>query len=481
MIEGLPKKGIFASMRIRLRYKLFFVILLANALLTVVIVVGNNRAFSSGFDNYLEEVQSRRLEPLLETLAEEYQERGSWNWIVSAPRRWHHMARRYLVINVPPPPERGNEHTGSHPGAALQLKNAEGKLLIGEPREEMPTAWYPIEAGGNQVGELGVPRNLRLTSEFDRQFAERQQQQVRWIALFALFLAAVIAFVFARALVGPIARLQAATRKLASGHYQVKLPHQGSDEIAELARDFNVLAQTLAQNLDARQRWIADISHELRTPISTLQAELEALQDGVRQPDAATLQSLQQEIVRLGELVSDLHELSLSDAGALSYQKAPVSLTEVIEEVRCHYQHVLKRRNIRWQFDYPDKDVIISGDRHRLKQLVTNLINNSLSYTDGSEENPGLIHVELVKTQGEIRLTWSDSQPGVPVDAIPNLFERLYRVETSRNRDTGGSGLGLAIVRNIVEAHNGQISARPSGLGGLTLSIRFANEGEGVC
>lgn len=464
-------------MRIRLRYKLFLVILLANALLTAVIVVANNRAFNAGFDSYLGEVQSRRLEPLLETLADEYMERGSWDWVVVDPKRWQRLARRFLVIHIPPPGPGHRGHGGRPAMPGLLLKDADGRYLLGDRRMASQMTWFPIEAESGLVGELGVPRNFRLTAEFDRLFAEQQRRQIHWIALIALLLSAVVAIPFSNVVVRPITRLQAATRKLAAGHYQVILPDQGSDEIAELARDFNVLAQTLAQNLDARQRWIADISHELRTPIAVLRAELEALQDGVRQPDTATLQSLHQEILRLGGLVADLHELSLSDAGALSYRKAPVNLIEVIEEVLSHHRHLLQQKGMRWRFDHPGTDVIISGDRNRLKQLITNLMHNSLSYTESSAEAPGRIWVKLEKNQQAVRLTWSDSKPGVPPDAIPHLFERLYRVEGSRSRDTGGSGLGLSIVRNIVDAHQGWIEARPSELGGLMLDITFADEG----
>lgn len=460
-------------MRIRLRYKLFLVILFANALLTAVIVIANNRAFNTGFDDYLGEVQSRRLAPLVDRLAEEYQQRDGWGWVESGSDRWQRIGRPFLSGRDES--RSRNERDRRPPGPPLLLRDADRQLLAGDPRFEDRSTWLPISVEGRTVGELGIPRSLRLTSEFDRLFAEQQRRQLRWIALVALVLSAAVAISFAGALVRPITRLQKATHQLAGGHYDVTLPDRGSDELAELARDFNQLAHTLAQNLDARQRWIADISHELRTPISVLRAELEALQDGVRRPDAETLQSLHQEITRLGGLVADLHELSLSDAGALSYQREPVDLTGLIDSVLDHYQAALVSSGLAVELERPDNAIVIEGDSNRLTQLVTNLLQNSLAYTDSSPEAPGRLKIRLWRDKRGTHLLWSDSAPGVPTDALPHLFERLYRVEGSRSRATGGSGLGLAIVRNVVEAHQGSIEARPSDLGGLTLAITLPN------
>lgn len=460
-------------MRIRLRYKLFLTILLANALLTAVIVIANNRAFSTGFETYLNEVQSRRLAPLLDRLADEYQRQNGWHWVGPAADRWQALAHPYFDGRDD---RRAHDKSGRHSKrdfGPLLLRDDGQRLLIGDPALTDRTAWLAITVDGRTVGELGVPRNVRLTSEFDRLFAEQQQRQLRWIAVVALLLSAAVAIPFAGALVRPISRLQKATHELAGGHYDVSLPSEGRDELAELARDFNALAGTLSRNLEARQRWIADISHELRTPIAVLQAELEALQDGVRQPDSATLQSLHQEIVRLGGLVADLHELSLSDAGALSYQKKPVDFARLVEEVIGHHQTALAEAGLECRFERPERAVTMEGDPNRLMQLLTNLMVNSLSYT----EAPGQVHIELRQDRAGIRLSWSDSTPGVPAEALPRLFERLYRVEGSRNRATGGSGLGLAIVSNVVAAHQGTVTARPSTLGGLTIDVRFPTLG----
>ncbi|UZJ43451.1 ATP-binding protein [Marinimicrobium sp. C6131] len=459
--------------RLRLGAKLFLIILLANTLLAGVMLYANNQAFTQSFEAYLSQVQSRRLAPLLDSLADEYRAQGGWAWIGEQPERWRGLNRRFLW-------PRHNRHDDRDQRRLLplfQLRDARGELIWGEPTPDRRTAWLPIEVDGERVGELGVPVNLRLTSEFDQLFAEQQRRQFLGIALMALLLAAAVALPFAHRLTRPIARLQLATRQLAEGHFDVSLTQRGSDELAELAQDFNRLARRLKDNLSARQRWIADISHELRTPVSVLRAELEALQDGISEPTPETLTSLHQEICRLGGLIDDLHELSLSDAGALSYQMVPVDLGELIDQICAHSRSALQQRHIELSWRPPEQPIVISGDPRRLSQLLSNLMQNTLNYTDGRSEQPGHLHIALVPRADAVELNWSDSAPGVPEAELPRLFDRLYRVEGSRNRATGGSGLGLSIVQNVVHAHGGTLAAQASPLGGVAIVIRFPREG----
>ncbi|MFG1495808.1 ATP-binding protein [Saccharospirillum sp. HFRX-1] len=456
-------------MRIRLRYQVLAVILLANALLTLAIVVANNQAFSTSFENYQEAVQSKRLAPLIEALAEDYADQGGWQSMDNF--RWATLIKPFLFGR----PDSEAETASPSPsrrfrGPPLQLRDAQGALIAGPPIPRHFSTWLPIEnSAGERIGELGVPSSLRLTGEFDRVFADQQRRQLRWIALVALLLSVAVALPFAAVLTRPISRLQRATHRLAGGDYNTQIAVTGSDELADLARDFNHLATTLAKNLNARQRWIADISHELRTPIAVLRAELEAIQDGVRQPSPDTVTSLYQEVERLSALVEDLHELSLSDAGALSYRREPLELTELLKEVLSHQQAAFDRGGLQLTLKTVDAPMLIEADSHRLTQLLTNLAQNSLRYTDA----PGQVSVSLSRTDQYARLEWSDSSPGVPDAALARLFDRLYRVEDSRNRASGGSGLGLAIVHNVVSAHQGHVEARHSALGGLTLIIEL--------
>ncbi|MBA1842338.1 two-component system sensor histidine kinase BaeA, partial [Escherichia coli] len=199
--------------------------------------------------------------------------------------------------------------------------------------------------------------------------------------------------------------------------------------------------------------------------------ELEAIQDGVRKFTPETLASLQAEVGTLTKLVDDLHQLSMSDEGALAYQKAPVDLIPLLEVAGGAFRERFASRGLKLQFSLPDS-ITVFGDRDRLMQLFNNLLENSLRYTDSG----GSLKISAEQHDKTVRLTFADSAPGVSDDQLQKLFERFYRTEGSRNRSSGGSGLGLAICLNIVEAHNGRIIAAHSPFGGLSITVELPLE-----
>ena len=193
--------------------------------------------------------------------------------------------------------------------------------------------------------------------------------------------------------------------------------------------------------------------------------------DGIREINRPSIESLHQEVMRLNRLVNDLHELSLSDMGALSYQKKQLDLVELLKDVLAHHKHQFEMKNITVTLDSVKPEILMQGDGQRLEQLFSNLANNSEHYTGQS----GQLEISLSQNENSIVIEWSDSEPGVSDKELSLLFERLYRVESSRNRNAGGSGLGLAICKNIVEAHDGTIVAEHSPLGGISFIMTFNN------
>ncbi|MFC3853717.1 ATP-binding protein [Salinispirillum marinum] len=457
-------------MKIRLRYKLFAVILLANTLLSLAIVGANTRVFNVGFSRYVEASQRQRLEPLAELLAEEYAQQGNWDWLtMTDARQWLRWQQPLMM------PRRDGRPAPSSRNAIilLQVRDAEDQRLLGSPAPANTMSWIPIVSDGVTVGSLGFPNQQRLMSELDGVFADQHRRQTRWVGLVALMLAAAISIPAAAMVLRPVTRLKQATHALTQGDYNVQLPVRGSDELADLAHDFNRLANVLQHNLQARQQWIADISHELRTPIAVLKSELEALQDGIRPLDADAVTSLQQEIARLNDLVNDLHQLSLSDVGALSYRFTSLDLIAHLRAMLAQHSTSLVQHHVQLLDELPTTPVLIQGDAQRLTQLWTNLLSNSVKYTTASAERPGYLRLRLNQTADAVILEWSDSSPGVPEEELAKIFDRLYRVDASRNRESGGSGLGLAIVHSVVQAHGGSVTAKTSNLGGLSVCIRL--------
>lgn len=220
-----------------------------------------------------------------------------------------------------------------------------------------------------------------------------------------------------------------------------------------------------------RRAFMADISHELRTPLAILRGELEAIQDGVRKLTPESILSLQGEVATLTKLVDDVHQLSLSDEGALAYRKSQTDLVPLLELVSGNFRHRYAQHPLTLTLTLPDQAPQF-GDPDRLMQLFTNLMENSLRYTDPG----GTLHISLHQTPGGNVLHFDDSTPGISDAQREQIFERFYRAEGSRNRASGGSGLGLAICQNIVEAHDGTIVAEHSDAGGVRITVHLPDK-----
>ncbi|WP_046003732.1 ATP-binding protein [Pseudoalteromonas rubra] len=402
------------------------------------------------------------------------------------PQAQYHTDRRPKPgADRPPRGERGDHpHQKRRPprgrsdsmGGRLVFKNAAGEQVIGSLTTTRTTLWEPVHQSDSPsspvLGYVGLEDGLVISNRFDSLFAERQKNWFMYIAIVALIASSLLAIPFSHFLVAPVLALRRAAQNLARGDYQSSLNPDSNDELGMLARDLNTLSETLRENQQARQQWIADISHELRTPIAVFKAELEGMIDGVIDTDPAQLQSLHEEISRLTQLVDDLHQLSMSDRGSLSYQMSSHCLGELVEQTFGNHQAQLTNRGFEYQLK-GDAQSLMTCDDRRMTQLFSNLMQNTLRYTDSELHNPGQIRVTIKQQGAQTEIVWEDSSPGVDPKLLDKLFDRLFRVKQARDRVSGGSGLGLAICTSIVQAHNGTISARESELGGLAVVMRF--------
>ncbi|CCQ11607.1 Sensory histidine kinase BaeS [Pseudoalteromonas luteoviolacea B = ATCC 29581] len=512
-------EAILFNMFNSVRAKVLVLILAANTLVVLAIYIANQLAFEKSFSEYLQSSTKARLKPVSTKMAQTINQLGT-DWIHPGSREFEQIVMIYRTQNQVqsastvsserawrgqrPPREsvrnEGNrpreprfggpsnalaEHRPSmHHAERLLFKTPQQTLLLGTARMAEAALWLPIYSGdaedttqgkGDLLGFLGVENGSRVSAKFDQLFQQEQQRQFGYIALVVLALSFLLAIPFSKYLVSPILQLRYNARQLASGNYLIKLKPKSKDEIGQLAADMNRLADTLSANRLAQRQWIADISHELRTPIAVLKAELEGMLDGIIDVDETALHSLYEEMTRLTRLVDDLHQLSLADKGALTYTMRPIELQNVLQKVIDKHEVVLKQRAFSIEY-LPKSSGNLFGDAERLTQLFDNLMQNTLRYTDSTEAKPGRIEISLFQETDKVNVVWQDSSPGVAPDKVDKLFERLYRVENDRNRKTGGSGLGLAICRAVVSAHQGEIIAKASSLGGVAVHIEFPKE-----
>jgi two-component system sensor histidine kinase BaeS len=478
-----------------LRTKLFLTFLLAGMLVVAGMLVFMRWSFHRGLEEFAETRQEERIHAIVGRLAEIYKRNGGWDPLRTDPRlwvaalvgrvghegsdriRWHHGWLRHALMEpgLWPPTRVLQTHAPDALPQPVELRlmllDEQGSLLYGR-QELLPKARrrYPIDVDGHRVGSLALLPGPPISERGEIRFLQRQSTAFLIIALGMVLLSAALSFPLAKRLVRPVNDFQGTARRLAAGDYAARVAVTGDDELGRLGRDLNGLAEALERNEHARRRWVADISHELRTPLAMLRAELEALQDGVRPLDRAAVDSLHGDSLRLGRLVDDLYELSMSDLGALTYRKVETDPAEVlaadVEAFKTKFSAASLTLRMENRLSEP---ALLQADEHRLSQLFRNLLRNSLRYTDTG----GGLTAILSGCDNELVFDFRDTAPGVPPDALPRLFDRLYRVDGSRSRDTGGAGLGLAIAKNIAEAHGGSIEARPAPEGGLWIQVRL--------
>ena len=460
------------------------------------------RSFSDGFMHYVEKTESQKLIPFINAITLIYEEQGHWDWAKTQQHQWRFLVDKHIREMAPslhnparqppphtlhprdhnrphqrPPPPRDRQNHKPQGNRFLvvdthiYLKDKLNQLIIGNPKQINTVHWIPMTKAGETLGYIGYAKKNILSNQLDTLFVEEQQRNFLLIALSLIFLSALIALPAASLFLRPLNRVSKMLAKIAKGDYTKRLKIISRDEIGDLGKDLNSLTITLEKNLHARQQWVADISHELRTPVAILKGEIEAMQDGIRRVTDTTLSSLQHEIERLTRLINDLHELTLADIGALSYQKEVLNFCDLLQDRVDTQKNNLHQRAIRVTVNCSNPKVKMIGDAKRLEQLIDNLLQNTIRYTDKS----GFLNISLVKKTKGCTLIWEDSSPGVSDVDLVKLTDPLYRAEQSRNRNTGGSGLGLAICKKIVEAHQGVISITHSTLGGIAIKITFPN------
>jgi two-component system sensor histidine kinase BaeS len=270
-------------------------------------------------------------------------------------------------------------------------------------------------------------------------------------AVAVVVLALAVTVLLSRRVLRPIAILTAASQRLSQGDLRERVTVSGRDELAELARSFNRMADSLQRGEERQRRLVADVAHELRTPLANLRGYLEALKDGVIKPDTDLFASLHEEAVLQQRIVDDLQDLALAEAGSLAYHRADVDLADLLETCRTAHYAVAEADGVR--LSVAAESVRVLADPDRLRQVIGNLVTNALRATPSG----GSVTLSATRLGDVARLQVADTGTGIDQDALPNVFDRFWRADSARGRRTGGSGLGLAIARQIVTDHNGRI------------------------
>lgn len=289
----------------------------------------------------------------------------------------------------------------------------------------------------------------------------------------AALTALLIAVALSRRVLGPVEALTAAVRRMSGGDLAQRVEVRSRDEIGVLGDAFNAMAESLGRMERMRRDMTTDVAHELRTPVTNIRAQLEAMQDGLMQADATSLASLHEEIVHLSAIIDDLQELSLADAGQLRLEIAPLAADDELRRAAAGVAPLAESGGVTVRVDVPPGVPALRADAQRLAQVLRNLMHNAIGHTPRG----GTVTLRAGEAGERVALEVTDTGPGIDAEHLPHVFDRFYRADASRSRRTGGAGLGLAIARKLVEAMGGRIRADNRPEGGAVLTVELPREG----
>jgi two-component system sensor histidine kinase BaeS len=472
--------------------KFFISFLLTGVILVALLIIAMQVYTFQNFGEYVDNAQLEKLSGLTTALAEVYEEKGDWTFLRGNHNQWieifvetglirddrphqgHPPQPRHLREGFVPPPEAVPGPLDV--GPRITLFDAGYRPVMGRARSPEEHAIRPIVLDDKVIGYLGIHELANLSSPLDLYYLAQQKKMITLVGGAFLIIYVLVSYVLASHLLSPVKKLSRATRDLARRKFDTRLDVATTDELGQLAQDFNTMAAQLMEYEQQQKQWLSDISHELRTPLSVLIGEIDAVRDGIRKSDPEVMRSIQAEALHLRRLVEDLHTLSKEETELLSMENRSLDLIALLEETLGRFEDEFVRKEISLvtHLESP-AGINVSGDPDRLLQLFSNLMDNTLRYTDA----PGQLLVSQTEDNEDVILVFEDSAPSVPRQMHSRIFDRLVRVDSSRNRKTGGSGIGLAVCRTIVEKHGGSIHADDSSAGGLQIEIRlpFARRG----
>ncbi|HVJ47712.1 HAMP domain-containing sensor histidine kinase [Desulfitobacterium sp.] len=309
---------------------------------------------------------------------------------------------------------------------------------------------------------LRYPTSARILNPADTSFMTSVFYSLIMASGLALLIGILLIYFTSKQLVAPLQKLTQAAFRIGQGYLEERVSSSTKDEVGQLAEAFNTMADNLKHQEELRKQFTADIAHELRTPLTSIRSYIEAFQDGVLPANSENFSALNEEIDRLVGLSSDLKDLNIAEIGVLRVNPLPVNLNDIIDKVTHNLYPLLKEKELNLSWAPLPQPTNILGDERLLTRLFYNLIHNAYKFT----ESGGTIQITMQAGQDNIDVQVRDTGIGIPENDLPYVFERFYRTDKSRARETGGSGIGLALVRQIVLLHNGKISIESTvGLG----------------
>ena len=439
--------------------------------LVAAISVAINYLFQSQFENYIMSQQQQRNQTLVKQLENQYAA-ADHSWDVSAVQNIGIEALEQGVI-VKVSNALGHtvwDATVHNNGMCVQMLQDIARNMQ-EYNANFKGGYvqsdYPIVVDSKEVGRLtaGYFGPYYFTDN-DIFFLNSINRVLIAVAAFSLVAAFLLATYMSRRISRPISKAVTAAGEIAKGNYDLRMEETSqTTEIKNLTDTINNLAGSLEKQQSLRKQMAADVAHELRTPLANLQSTLEAMIDGIWDPDSERLQSCHEEILRISRLVGELEKLERLEAENAVLNFIEFNLSDLIRRIVKNFEPEFHNKNVSLTFS--GDGIIVTADKDKISQVMVNLVSNALKYTPPGGE----VSVLLARSDQNAEITIQDNGTGIHEDDLPFIFERFYRADKSRNRLTGGLGLGLTISKVIVEAHGGSISVASTAGKGAAFTV----------
>lgn len=456
-------------------FKLTAALVLVTLIAVGLSVLMTNLTTANSFQGFVRRSRVEERTGVAEALAAYYASQGSWGGVDSLfiwlPGRMGHGVGPAMMPGIGP---------GMMRPWSFQLANADGVVIAASRAEEIGhqlsqadlAASTPVEVDGRRVGFLLPGPRINDFSETEQAFLRNVNLGIVSVGILACAIAILLGLFLTWQLTGPLRRLTTAAQGIARGDLSHRVDIRSKDELGQLGQAFNHMAESLARAEKLRRNMVADIAHELRTPLSVMRGNLEAILDGVFEPTKENVASIHKEALLLSRLVDDLQELALAEAGELKIEREPTDLALLIERTVASVSSKAQADDVTLVRDLPRDLPLVSIDSQRIGQVLLNLLDNALQHSPAG----GTVTVKVRQEEEAVRVDIMDQGPGLSPEELSLVFERFYRGDKARSRATGGAGLGLAIVKQLVEAHGGRVWAE-SALGqGATFSFTLPLE-----
>lgn len=448
-----------ADMKFSLRTKLSLSYAMAALLIVSIISFMSNFLLEKQFKDYIVKQQEQRNEEVISLVAQQYKPDTGWNLKVIENIGLNALEQGMII--------RVEDRSDQVVWDATLHNNGLCNQMITHMAQNMNSRYpnfnggyienvYPLKSDFAEIGSMKIGYyGPFYFNDNDLAFINTLNKLLIAVAVFSLLFAFVLGAIIAGNLSKPISRVIAAARQISKGYFGDRIPEKSSTkEILQLTGTINNLAETLEKQEALRKRMTADIAHELRTPLATLQSHMEALIDGIWKPDAERFESCHEEIMRMNRMIGDLEKLARFENDNVILNKTSFDLMELILKTVKYFEADFLNKNMEIRVEGKGKTIF--ADRDKISQVLANLVSNALKYTPPG----GIVVITADGNEKSVQFSVKDNGQGINPEDLPFIFERFYRADKSRSRLTGGSGIGLTIAKTIVEAHKGTIMVK---------------------